>query len=77
MEEGKGGGSGRPGLDGLDGLEAFDKLCYPICVLLVITHPGYMDHCGLESPKCIRLDEVPRPGGFPGRQIDQNRLTVE
>ena len=74
MGEGKGGGPGRPGLDGL---EAFDKLHFLIGVFLLITHPGYMDHCGLESPKCIRLDEVPRPGGFPGRQIDQNGLTVE
>ena len=61
----------------LDGLEAFDKLHFLIGVFLDFAHTVYMDHCGLESPKYIRLDEVAWPVGFPGCPIDQNRLTVE
>ncbi len=61
----------------LQWFEVLDKLHFLIGVFLHIAHTGYVDYRGLESPKCKRLDEVPRPIGFPGRPIDQSRLTVE
>ena len=77
MKEGRGSGRNGAGRHGSGELESADEIHFPIGVFLFFTHMAYMDHCGLESPKCIRLDEVPRPGGFPGGQIDQNRLTAE
>lgn len=77
MKEGRGSGRNGAGRPGSGGLESADEIHFPIGMFIHIAHTGYMDHCGLESPKCKRLDEVPRPVGFPGRPIDQSRLTAE